>query len=93
MKPMAFALRKPHHWEICNMDISNIGPRRRLRARQQLLQDLRFKNFTVQQLSPTIGAELHGIDLGQTLSESAVAEIKQALVAFPRPRRCRQSMR
>ncbi|MDB9866830.1 TauD/TfdA family dioxygenase [Pseudomonadales bacterium] len=38
--------------------------------------------FTVERLSPTIGAELCGIDLGQALPDSTIAEIYQALLDY-----------
>ena len=37
-------------------------------------------HFEARPLSPSIGAELHGIDLGATLSEAAIAEVRQALL-------------
>lgn len=38
--------------------------------------------FTVERLSPTIGAELSGIDLSQALPDSTIAEIYQALLDY-----------
>jgi len=38
--------------------------------------------FTVERLSPTIGAELSGIDLSQELPDSTIAEIYQALLDY-----------
>lgn len=37
-------------------------------------------HFDLKPLSPTIGAELHGIDLRETLSDAAIAAVRQALL-------------
>ncbi len=41
-----------------------------------------YSAFTVQQLSPVIGAELHGIDLTTDLSDDVIDEVRQALLQF-----------
>ena len=37
-----------------------------------------FSQFSVAPLTPGIGAELHGIDLGSDLSDDTIAEIRAA---------------
>ena len=39
-------------------------------------------HFEARPLTPFIGAELHGIDLRQTLSDDAIAEVRQALLDY-----------
>jgi taurine dioxygenase len=50
-----------------------------------------YRHFEVRQVAGALGAELHGVDLAQTLSDDAVAEIRQAwldhLVLFFRDQR------
>jgi taurine dioxygenase len=41
-----------------------------------------YAHFTPRQLSPTIGAELLGIDLGGPLDDSVIAEIRRALLEY-----------
>jgi taurine dioxygenase len=41
-----------------------------------------FTRFSVTPLTPTIGAELHGIDLREQLPEETVAEIRRALLTY-----------
>ena len=64
------------------MNIESIGPRRMIREVRENLATLTFESFSVQPLSPSIGAELSGIDLTQPLTDQAVDDIRQALLAF-----------
>jgi len=41
-----------------------------------------FTRFDVRPLSPTIGAELHGIDLSGELDDALIADIRQALLTW-----------
>ncbi len=41
-----------------------------------------FRFFEARPLSPSIGAELHGLDLAEDLSDEAVAEVRRALLAY-----------
>ena len=64
------------------MNINSIGPRRKIRDTREKLQSLSFEGFTATPLSPSIGAELSGIDLAQPLDEATTAEVRRALLAF-----------
>ncbi len=39
-----------------------------------------FAHFEVRKLSPTIGAEIHGIDLARELPDTVIADLRQALL-------------
>ena len=41
-----------------------------------------FTRFAVSPLTPRIGAEIEGIDLGEKLTDEAIAEIRQALLTY-----------
>ncbi len=56
-----------------------MGPQTHLFAERDRLQGLRWQHFDVQQLSPTVGAELIGLDLTQELPQQVIDEIQQAL--------------
>ena len=56
-----------------------MGPQSHLFAERERLQSLTWEHFDVKQLSPTIGAELVGLDLSQELPDEVVSEIQQAL--------------
>ena len=56
-----------------------MGPQSHLFAERERLQSLTWEHFDVKQLSPTIGAELVGLDLSQELTDEVVSEIQQAL--------------
>lgn len=56
-----------------------MGPQTHLFAERERLQQLKWNHFNVKQLSPTIGAELQGLDLSQELTRDVIDEIKQAL--------------
>ena len=56
-----------------------MGPQTHLFAERDRLQGLKWEHFDVQQLSPTVGAELIGLDLTQELPQQVIDEIQQAL--------------
>ncbi|MBT96350.1 MAG: taurine dioxygenase [Acidimicrobiaceae bacterium] len=56
-----------------------MGPQTHLFEERERLQSLTWENFDVKQLSPTIGAELIGLDLSKELPEPVITEIQQAL--------------
>ena len=56
-----------------------MGPQTHLFAERDRLQGLKWQHFDVQQLSPTVGAELIGVDLTQELPQEIIDEIQQAL--------------
>ena len=56
-----------------------MGPQSHLFAERERLQSLTWEYFDIKQLSPTIGAELVGLDLSQELTDEVVSEIQQAL--------------
>ncbi len=60
----------------------HMGPTTHLADERARLAGLRWEHFDVRQLAPTIGAELHGIDLTGDISDPAIAEIRRALHAF-----------
>ena len=64
------------------MNINSIGPRRKIRDTREKLQSLSFEGFTATPLSPSIGAEISGIDLARALDETTIAELRRALLAF-----------
>ncbi len=62
--------------------IVQVGPVTHLAAERERLEALRWSHFTVNQLGSTIGAELHGLDLRDELSDEVIAEIRRALYEF-----------
>ena len=52
-----------------------MGPQTHLFA--ELSSRLKWEHFDVQQLSPTVGAELIGLDLTQELPQQVIDEIQQ----------------
>ena len=63
------------------MRTPDVGPR--LAARLPAGVDPRpFRRFDVQPLSPTIGAEVSGVDLGADVDEDLAAEIRRALLEW-----------
>ncbi len=64
------------------MDLSTIGPRRNLQDVRERLAKLTFERIAVRPLSPTIGAELSGIDLAEPLDEATFEELHRALIEF-----------
>ena len=64
------------------MDLSTIGPHRKLRDVREKLEKLDFERISVRPLSPTIGAELTGIDLAESMHDETFAEVRRALLDF-----------
>ena len=58
------------------------GPRPYLEERQRMLEPLRWKYFEAKRLSPCLGAELHGIGLGEPLSGDVLEEVRSALLKY-----------
>ncbi|HEY4333349.1 MAG TPA: TauD/TfdA family dioxygenase [Ilumatobacteraceae bacterium] len=58
------------------------GPCTYLAEERDRLAELRFEHFDVVRMAPTVGAELHGIDLTVELAQAAIYEIRAALHAF-----------
>jgi taurine dioxygenase len=59
-----------------------MGPASHLADEQARLSQLRFKEFELHPIGPTLGAEISGISLGEALSDKVVHEIRRALCAF-----------
>ena len=59
-----------------------LGPRKFLDARRQELAGLRFDRIEVAPLSPTLGAEIRGVDLGRPLDDATFSEVERAFLAF-----------
>jgi alpha-ketoglutarate-dependent sulfate ester dioxygenase len=60
----------------------HMGPVTHIADERARLAALSFEHFDVRRLAPTIGAELHGIDLTTTLPDAAIQEIRRALHEF-----------
>lgn len=60
----------------------HMGPVTHLADERARLATLTFEHFDVRRLAPTIGAELHGIDLTTALPDAAIGEIVRALQEF-----------
>ncbi|MEZ5145165.1 MAG: TauD/TfdA family dioxygenase [Acidimicrobiales bacterium] len=58
-----------------------LGPHTHLAEKREALAALRWERFAVTPLSPTIGAEIEGVDLGTPLDDATVAELRRALLA------------
>ena len=59
-----------------------MGPVGYLAAERQRLDGLRWEHFDVERLGATIGAVVHGVDLGAELAGPVVAELRQALLDY-----------
>jgi taurine dioxygenase len=55
------------------------GPFTHLTAERERLSGLHWRHFEARQTSPTLGAEITGIDLTSALSDDAITELRQAL--------------
>ncbi len=64
------------------MDLTNFGPRRSLRETREALAGIPFETLSVRPLSPTIGAEIEGVDLREPLDGATLKEIRLALLEF-----------
>ena len=59
-----------------------VGPHSYLFAERDRLAELKWQNFDALPLSPTIGAEISGIDLADDLPEAVIDEVRQALFDY-----------
>jgi alpha-ketoglutarate-dependent sulfate ester dioxygenase len=59
-----------------------VGPLTHLADERARLRELSWNSFTAHQLSPTVGAELLGVDLSGTIPDGVIAEIRAALNAY-----------
>jgi taurine dioxygenase len=60
----------------------DVGPRRLHPVRCQGEQEQPYCHLALQPLSPTIGAELSGVDLGADLDDETIAEVRRALLEY-----------
>jgi alpha-ketoglutarate-dependent taurine dioxygenase len=58
------------------------GPATYLAAERDRLRALEWRHLTARRLSPTIGAEISGVDLREALDDDVVAELDAALAAY-----------
>ncbi len=58
-----------------------LGPRPFLDEKRRVLEKARYQGFDVRAMSPVIGAEVHGLDLG-SLTDESFAEVERALLDF-----------
>ena len=58
------------------------GPRKHIARQRERLDALQFDHFETTLLSPCLGAELRGVDLGKAISRDLADEISRALVEF-----------
>lgn len=58
------------------------GPRPHLRSKCEALADLGFEHIDVRPMSPTIGAEIHGIDLSKPVEDRVFDEVERALHGY-----------
>lgn len=58
------------------------GPATYLAAERDRLRTLEWANFSARRLSPTVGAEITGVDLRDDLSAEVIAELDAALAAY-----------
>ena len=58
-----------------------LGPHTHLAERRAELDALRWDRFGLTPMSPTIGAEVDGVDLGSPLDDATVADLRRALLA------------
>ena len=61
---------------------SGLGPHSHLAEKRAQLAEQRWDGFDALPQSPTIGAEISGIDLAGDLSDDAIDEIRRALLAY-----------
>ena len=60
----------------------HVGPRRLHPVRCQGEQEQPYRHLALQPLSPTIGAQLPGVDLGADLDDETIAEVRRALLEY-----------
>ena len=63
-------------------EISNLGPRQFLNDVRTALLALPFERIEIRPMSPTIGAEIHGVDLSKPLDDATLAEVRSALLEY-----------
>lgn len=61
---------------------TEIGPIGHLHTERAALAAMTWSHFDVAPVGATIGAELHGIDLGRELDDDTIADIRRALLAY-----------
>jgi taurine dioxygenase len=59
-----------------------VGPHAHVVAERDRLAALRWQNFDARQMSPTIGAEISGVDLSADLADEVVDDLRQALFDY-----------
>ena len=64
------------------MDLTRTGPRHFLNPTREALAQLSFDRIEARPLSPTIGAEIRGVDLSKPLDETTFKEIHRALLDY-----------
>jgi taurine dioxygenase len=69
---------KPGSFRLPGYPIA-VGPFTHLAEERDRLAGLRWRHFDATTLGPTVGAELHGVDLTAELPDEVIAEILQAL--------------
>ncbi len=60
------------------IDGCRFGPRPYLREEAERLRAARYEHLEIRALGPTIGAEIHGVDLTKSLDDATFAEIHRA---------------
>src|SRR5262249_50021200 len=68
--------------EETSMPKLHVGPRRLHPVRCQAEQEQPYRHLALQPLSPTIGPELSGVDLGADLDDETIAEVRRALLEY-----------
>lgn len=58
------------------------GPATHLAPERDRLRSLTWRSFTAHRMSPTVGAEIRGLDLREELADDVVAELAQALADY-----------
>lgn len=71
----------PPAWQRSRFGALQPGPRPHVRDESRRLAALRFDRFEVRPLSPTIGAELHGVDLAR-LDDATFADVRRAWLEY-----------
>jgi taurine dioxygenase len=56
-----------------------VGPAAHVAAERDRLNALKWEHFDVRRLSPTVGAELHGVDIAAELPQPVLDDIRRAL--------------